>query len=273
MNILYIGDIVGKPGRKAVQKILPQLRKDKNIDLVVANADNLSSTGRGASDHGLEVIMQAGVDFFTSGDHFWKHRDVVQMIDNGTYPVIRPANYPPGALGKGWGEFDLGAAGKVVIINLMGRVFIRDLVDDPFRCIYFILQKYPRDEYKTILVDIHAEATSEKMALGWYLDGRVSAVVGTHTHVPTADAGLLQKGTAYVSDIGMTGPFHSVLGVKTDTIISVQMHQTPHKFEVEEEGPVDFRSIFIQTDSDGNATHIERLDQRLLPDLKTNMVM
>lgn len=272
MNILYIGDIVGNPGRKAVMKLLPKLRQEHDIDLVVANADNLSSTGRGASDHGLDLMFSAGVDFFTSGDHFWKFRDTVELIDQGHYAVIRPANYPPGAPAKGYDVIDLGAKGKVLIINLQGRVFMRDLTDDPFRVVDSILEKHPRDEYPTILVDVHAEATSEKVALGWYLDGRVSAVVGTHTHIPTADAGLLEQGTAYVSDIGMTGPFHSVLGVKSDTIISLQMHQTPHRFETEEEGPVDFRSVLITTDKQGQATAIQRLDHRLQPNSKTNKI-
>ena len=149
---------------------------------------------------------------------------------------------------------------------------MRDLTDDPFRCVDAILDKFSREDYKAILVDVHAEATSEKVALGWYLDGRVTAVVGTHTHIPTADAGLLNKGTAYTTDIGMTGPFESVLGVEKDTIISIQMHQTPHRFATEEEGPVDFRSVLIQTDNDGNAVNIERLDQRIQPSPKTNKI-
>jgi metallophosphoesterase (TIGR00282 family) len=272
MNILFIGDIVGNPGRKAVMKLLPQIKKDKEIDVVIANADNLSSKGRGASVHGIELMMQAGVDAFTNGDHVWKFPDFVEAIDNGSIPGIRPANYPSGAKGKGWLELDLGAKGKILLINLQGRVFMRDLTDDPFRCVDTILEKHPRDNNNAIWVDVHAEATSEKVALAWYLDGRVSAVVGTHTHIPTADATLLDQGTAYVSDIGMTGPFNSVLGVKTETIISIQMQQTPHRFETEEEGPVDFRSVFIQTDNNGNAAHIERLDLRIQPNSQSNKV-
>lgn len=272
MNILYIGDIVGNPGRKAVLKLLPQIKKEHNIDAVIANADNLSSKGRGASVHGIELMMQAGVDAFSNGDHVWKFPDFVEAIDEGRIPGIRPANYPHGAKGKGWLELDLGSKGKILLINLQGRVFMRDLTDDPFRCVDAILEKHNRDEYNAILVDIHAEATSEKVALGWYLDGRVTAVVGTHTHIPTADATLLQNGTAYVTDIGMTGPFNSVLGVKTETIISIQMHQTPHRFETEEEGPVDFRSVLIKTDDLGNAIRIERIDRRVEPNIKTNKI-
>ncbi len=272
MNILYIGDIVGNPGRKAVMKLLPQIKQDKHIDAVIANADNLSSKGRGASVHGIELMMQAGVDAFTNGDHVWKFPDFIDALDEGSVPGTRPANYPSGAKGKGWLEVDLGAKGKILLLNLQGRVFMRDLTDDPFRCVDALLEQHPRDEYQAVLVDVHAEATSEKVALGWYLDGRVSAVVGTHTHIPTADATLLNQGTAYVTDIGMTGPFNSVLGVKTETIISIQMHQTPHRFETEEEGPVDFRSVLIQTDTNGNATHIERLDQRIEPNSKTNKI-
>ena len=272
MNILYIGDIVGNPGRKAVMKLLPQIKKDKEIDVVIANADNLSSKGRGASVHGIELMMQAGVDAFSNGDHTWKVPDFVEAMDEGRIPAIRPANYPSGAKGKGFMELDMGAKGKVLVINLQGRVFMRDLTDDPFRCVDSILEKHARDEYQAILVDVHAEATSEKIALGWYLDGRVSAVVGTHTHIPTADAGMLNEGTAYVTYIGITGPFNILHDVKTETIISIQMQQTPHRFETEEEGPVDFRSVLIKTDSTGAATAIERLDHRIEPNSKTNKI-
>lgn len=271
MNILFIGDIVGNPGRKAVMKVLPGLRRELAIDLVVANADNLSSKGRGTSVHGVELMQSAGVDFFTNGDHAWKDRDFVERLNDRHFPCIRPGNYPDGNSGRGWDIVDLGAKGKVLIINVQGRAFMRDLVNDPLRYVDMVLEQHRSEDFAAILIDNHAEATSEKWALGWYVDGRVTAVVGTHTHVPTADATLLYNGTAYVSDIGMTGPFDSVLGVEKETIISIQLLQTPHKFETQEEGPVDFRSVLITTDN-GKAVSIERIDQRIEPDPQTHKI-
>jgi metallophosphoesterase (TIGR00282 family) len=273
MNILFIGDIVGNPGRKAVQNILPKLRKELELDLVIANADNLSSRGRGASVHGVELMIQAGVDFFTNGDHTWKDREFVEKLDDKNFPCIRPGNYPPGNAGRGWDIIDLGAKGRVLIINVQGRVFMRDLTDDPLRYVEAILDQHSQDFFNAILIDNHAEATSEKWALGWYVDGRATAVVGTHTHVPTCDQCLLDEGTAYVSDLGMTGPWRSVLGVQKDTILRTQQLQTPQKFETEEEGPVDFRSCLIKTDQNGKALSIERVDRRVEPDSKTNKIL
>lgn len=272
MNILFIGDIVGNPGRKAVMQLLPGLRKELNINLVVANADNLSSKGRGTSVHGVELMESAGVNFFTNGDHAWKDREFTERLQDKNFPCIRPGNYPPGNAGRGWDIVDLGADGKVLIINVQGRAFMRDLVDDPMRYVDAVLDQNKNEDLAAIVIDNHAEATSEKWALGWYLDGRVSAVVGTHTHVPTADATMLYKGTAYVSDIGMTGPFDSVLGVDKQTIISIQLLQTPHKFETQELGPVDFRSVLIRTDGSGKALSIERVDRRIEPDSKSTKI-
>lgn len=271
MNILMIGDIVGNPGRKAVMNLLPKLRQELELDLVVANADNLSSKGRGTSVHGVELMQAAGVDFFTNGDHAWMDRDFVSHLDDKNFPCVRPGNYPPGNLGRGWDVVDLGPKGRVLIINVQGRAFLRDLVDDPLRYVDEVLAENKDEEYVAILVDNHADATSEKWAMGWYLDGRVTAVVGTHTHVPTADQCILDEGTAYVTDLGMTGPWRSILGVQKETIISIQKLQTPHKFETEEEGPVDFRSVLIKT-SDGKAASIERVDRRIEPDPKTHKI-
>lgn len=266
MKILFIGDIVGNPGRKAVMKLLPGLRKELNIGVVLANADNLSSKGRGASVHGIELMQSAGVDFFTNGDHAWKDREFVERLNDKNFPCLRPGNYPPGNAGRGYDVIDLGSKGQVLVINVQGRAFMRDLVDDPLRYVDQVLEETKGQDFAAILIDNHAEATSEKWALGWYVDGRVSAVVGTHTHVPTADTTLLYEGTAYVSDIGMTGPFDSILGVDKETIISIQLLQTPHKFETQENGPVDFRSVLIEVDDNGRATSIERIDRRLEPD-------
>jgi metallophosphoesterase (TIGR00282 family) len=252
-------------------QLLPGLRQELEVDLVVANADNLSSKGRGASVHGVELMIQAGVDFFTNGDHAWKDREFVERLNDKNFPCLRPGNYPPGNAGRGWDVIDLGAKGRVLIINVQGRAFMRDLVDDPLRYVNAVLEQHKGEDLAAILIDNHAEATSEKWALGWYVDGRATAVVGTHTHVPTADATLLHDGTAYVSDLGMTGPFDRVLGVSKETIISIQLLQTPHKFETQEEGPVDFRSVLIKTEN-GRATSIERVDRRIEPDSKTNKI-
>jgi metallophosphoesterase (TIGR00282 family) len=272
MNILFIGDIVGNPGRKAVQRLLPNLRQEHQIDLVVANADNLSSKGRGTSIHGVELMQAAGVDFFTNGDHAWKDREFVERLNDTNFPCIRPGNYPPGNAGRGWDIIDLGAKGRVLVINVQGRAFMRDLTDDPMRYVDEVLTQHQDDHFAAILIDNHAEATSEKWALGWYVDGRVSAVVGTHTHVPTCDTYILDQGTGYVSDLGMTGPWRSVLGVEVATIVRIQQLQTPQKFETEEEGPVDFRSVLIRIEN-GKTIDITRIDQRINPDPKSNKIL
>ena len=254
MKILFIGDIVAQPGRKAVEKVLPTLRSSDSIGLCLANAENLAH-GRGATEGVIRDMMKVGVDYFTGGDHLFWQKGIEDVIDS--LPVIRPANYPEGTSGKGYAVIDLGAKGRVLLINLMGRAFFNLSTDDPFRAADRILKEHEGEKFEAIVVDFHAEATSEKMALGFYLDGRVTAVVGTHTHVPTCDCFVMPKGTMYVSDIGMTGNIDSVLGVKKEIIIKQMMSSMNQKFEWEEEGRTAFRSVLIDTDK----KEISRVDK------------
>jgi len=249
-----IGDIVARCGRRAVKEVLPGLRKEKKIDLVVANCENVSH-GLGFREEHIEALKDAGVDFFTSGDHVWDIRDSIHLLNKKKFPVIRPANFPPGVPGEGYREITAGKQ-KILIINLIGRVFLKDDYDDPFRLADQIIKK---SKARIILVDFHAEATSEKSALGWYLDGRVSAVMGTHQHVPTCDYRMLPKGTAFASDVGMTGNYNSVIGVSPESVIPKYLTQMPMRFEWEE-GKYIFNAIMIEVDEkSGKAKRIERI--------------
>lgn len=263
-----IGDIFAKPGRKTVAKILPKLRKEKKIDFVVANAENIHH-GKGASDAKIKELINCGVDFFTSGNHIWKIRDIYEFLDDPNYPLIRPANYPEGAHGRGYSVVDIpGTDLNVSIINLMGRVYMPFNLDDPFRKADQILQEIASRKYvlgqnlAAILVDFHAEAASEKIALGHYLDGRITAICGTHTHIQTADELILPGKTAYLSDLGMTGVIDSVIGVRKDIIIEGFLKQTPVRHEMAE-GETVFGALLIDTDKKtGLAKKIERIQIR-----------
>lgn len=256
MKILFIGDIVASPGRDAVKELLPDLRDELTPDIVIANAENLTH-GRGASTQHLEEMQNAGVDFFTGGDHTFWLGSLEDEIDN--LPYVRPANYPPGTPGDGHRLVDLGSKGNILIINLMGRVFIGNPIDDPFRKADEILESYADKKVDAIVVDFHAEATSEKHALAFYLDGRVDAIVGTHTHVPTCDTRVFPKGTIYVTDVGMCGNIDSVLGVKKEIILKKTLTGLNQRFEWETTGKKAFRSVIIDT----REKTIERVDKYL----------
>ena len=256
MRILFIGDIVAGAGRKAVNQVLPGIIKEHNIEYVIANCENLSH-GRGISPETINEMQTAGVNFFTGGDHLFWQKDTEDFIDN--LPVIRPANYPSAVAGIGHKLIDLGSKGNLLIINLMGRVSFNQttsFLEDPFTKADEILKFYEGSNVTYTVIDMHAEATSEKMAFGFYMDGRVDAIVGTHTHVPTCDNMLLPKGTMYVSDIGMTGNIDSVLGVKKEIIIRLQLTAMNQKFEWETTGRKAFRSVILDTE----AKKIDRLD-------------
>lgn len=265
MKILLIGDVFAKPGRQALARTLPGLKKDYQIDFVVANAENLHH-GKGVSDAMINELKGYGVDYFTGGNHIWKVAEIVPLLDKPDYPLLRPANYPPGTPGRGYAVAELpGDLGKVAVISLMGRVFMPSHLDDPFRSADTILQKLKSDGLElgknlaAIVVDFHAEAGSEKMALAHYLDGRVSVVYGTHTHIQTADEQLLPGGTAYITDLGMTGTIDSIIGVKKEIIIEGFLRQTPVRHEIAE-GPVRFGALFVETDAkNGLASRIERI--------------
>jgi len=259
MRILFIGDIVSRLGRNAVRFFLPTLRKSDRVDLVFANVENLAG-GRGATRTVVEEILGYGVDFCTSGDHIFFREEFRDEI--AELPVLRPANYPDDTPGKGFELLDLGKD-KVLLVNLLG-LSVGDNVSCPFRTIDRILEEYGRDALT--VVDFHAENTSERRAMGFYLDGRVSVVFGTHTHVPSADEQLLPRGTAYVTDLGMCGARDSVLGVDKEIIIERFKYPYRRRFEWVREGPAVFNSVLVELGDDGKALRIERVDRELTDD-------
>ncbi len=248
MNILFIGDIFAKPGRETVKKLLKGYRQEQNIDLVIANAENMKH-GKGVTEDNINEMKAAGVDFFTSGNHIWKDKEVIPLLDNRNIPLIRPANYPAGTPGSGYRIVETPSMKRVLVINLLGRLFMPVDLDCPFRTVDNILSDTSHEQIDAIFVDFHAETTSEKYALGHYLDGRVTAVIGTHTHVPTADAQILPKGTAFQCDVGFTGPADSVIGVKKEIIIENFLTQMPVRHEIAE-GPTVFNAVKVESNED-----------------------
>lgn len=254
MKILFIGDVVARPGRRYVQELLPDLIKKHNIDFTIANAENMAG-GRGATVKTLEELMDVGVDFFTSGDHIFWQKGFEHEIDN--LPIIRPANFSEKQPGVGHKVVDGGKLGNILIINLMGRLsFNNTFVSDPFKMADEILKEYESEDIEFSILDFHAEATSEKAALGFYLDGRINAVLGTHTHVPTCDQRALPNGTLFITDIGMTGVVDSVLGVEKEIIIEQFLSGMNQRFEWENTGTKAFRSVLLDTQQNS----IERID-------------
>ncbi|MGO0122753.1 TIGR00282 family metallophosphoesterase [Desulfothermobacter acidiphilus] len=254
LRILLIGDIVGRPGRRAVKEKLPLLRQRYQPDLVVANGENAAG-GNGLTPAVAQELFAAGIDVLTGGNHIWDKREIFSLLDEETR-IVRPANYPPGAPGMGYGIFPAGEH-KVAVANLCGRVFMADL-DCPFRLMEALLEEI-RARTPLVVVDFHAEATSEKMAFGWYLAGKVTAVIGTHTHVQTADERILPGGTAYITDVGMTGPRDGVIGMKREVIIEKFLSQLPRRFEVAP-GPYQLNACLVTADApSGQALSIERV--------------
>jgi metallophosphoesterase (TIGR00282 family) len=254
LKILAIGDIIGKPGRNAVKEILPALCGERNIDLVIGNGENAAG-GLGLTPGTAEELFDSGIDVITSGNHIWAHSEIIPYLDS-ELAILRPLNYPPTNPGRGY-----LLKNNVLIVNLVGRVFMGH-VDCPFRAMDQLLIGFERKSVP-IIVDFHAEATSEKVAMGRYLDGRVSAVLGTHTHVGTADARILPGGTAYVTDIGMVGPTDSVIGDDPDSVIKRFLTQIPSRLSVGK-GEVSFDAILIEVDEKtAKAVDIGRI-QRLV---------
>ena len=255
MRVLMIGDVVGRPGRKAVSTLLPDLRREHDLDLVIANGENASG-GFGINYKNAQELYDSGVDVITSGNHIWDQRDIIEHLDSDM-PILRPLNYPADTPGRGYLVFN-----DVLVINLIGRLFVGTF-DCPFRGIDRVLDEM-NGKVNAIIVDLHAEATSEKEAMGWYLDGRVSVMAGTHTHVPTADTRILPKGTAYVSDLGMVGALESTIGAEPEAVLARFLTQTPRRLKVEESGPMRFNSVLIELDdSSGKASCIRRLDMKI----------
>ncbi len=242
VKVLFVGDIVGKPGRRALRMWLPQLMEKHQIDLVIANGEN------GAGGFGLTraialEILNTGVDVITSGNHIWDKKEFLPVLDQ-MERVIRPANYPPGVPGKGWLKVRTPSGIPVVVLNLEGRIFMEPL-DCPFRKADEVVRTYPDT---IVVVDFHAEASSEKMAMAWHLDGRVSALVGTHTHVQTADEQILPSGTGYITDVGMTGPSLSIIGMKPQDPLKRFLTHLPSRFEVAK-GPVQINALLVEINS------------------------
>jgi len=250
-----IGDIVGRPGRTIIRQLLPLIIKQYEVDFVIANGENAAG-GNGITQKTAQELFISGIDFITTGNHVWDNKDVFNII-NEEPRLIRPANYPAETPGKGYQTVLIKNYLPVTIINLAGRTFMPTL-DCPFKTVEKILAKVENDS-KIIVVDFHAEATSEKLAMGWFLDGKVSLVAGTHTHVQTADERIFPKGTGYITDLGMTGPFDSILGVDKDKVIQKFIAQLPVKFEVAK-GPVQLNAIVVDIDEKtGKTINIERI--------------
>lgn len=253
MRILFVGDVVGRPGRDAVAALLPVLKPELGVDFTIVNGEN-SAGGAGLTAEIARELREAGADVITNGNHVWDQRSFLKDIDGLDY-CIRPVNLAPGNPGRGW-----VIARDVLVINALGRTFMNP-VDDPFRAVDAVLTELGDRAPVVKVVDWHAEATSEKIAIAWHLDGRVSAVVGSHTHVPTADARVFPKGTAHVTDTGMVGPRDSVLGVDPEIIVARFLDGIPRRFEVAG-GPVQFNSVLIDVDeTTGRARSIARVDR------------
>lgn len=250
MLILVIGDIVGQPGRQAVHKLLPELRQKYGLDMIIANAENAAG-GFGLTPAIAEELFDVGVKIITSGNHIWAQKEIIPYLDEGM-PILRPLNYPPGVPGRGY-----IITGQGMVVNLMGRTFMTDL-DCPFQAMDKLLAEL-KDKPPVIIVDFHAEATSEKVAMGRYLDGRVSAVLGTHTHVGTIDTQIFPRGTAYVTDIGMTGPMDSIIGDEAESVIQRFLTGMPHRLSVGKGKPM-LNAVVVEVAEDsGRAINIERI--------------
>lgn len=255
MRLLFIGDVVGQPGREAVKALLPALVARYEVDFAIANGENAAG-GMGITAAVAEELLQAGVDVLTTGNHVWRQRDALRLLEQEPR-VLRPANYPPGAPGRGAEVYQTEHSGPIGVLNLLGRTFMQPL-DCPFRAADREIEAL-RGRTSVIIADIHAEATSEKLAMGWYLDGRASAVIGTHTHVQTADERVLPQGTAYITDVGMTGPRDSVLGVRVEGIVQRFLSGLPCRFEVAS-GAQALNAVVVDINPEtGTANSIERV--------------
>jgi metallophosphoesterase (TIGR00282 family) len=260
LRLLFVGDVIGKPGRRAVQNILPRLVDHHRTDYVVVNIENAAG-GFGVTPEVLEEFSDLPIDCFTSGNHIWDKREAYDLLDRNRR-LLRPANYPEGNPGRGVYIGETAGGIPVAVLNLEGRVFMSDL-DSPFLVADRLLAQLDRNKIKVVFVDFHAEATSEKQAMGFYLDGRVSAVVGTHTHVPTADERVLPNGTALQTDVGMTGPYESIIGMRADKVLKRFILQTPSSFEVAKRDVRLAAALLDIDEKTGKARGIERL---LIPD-------
>jgi len=255
MLLLVVGDVHGRPGRRILKERLPRLRARYDARFIIANGENAAG-GAGLSREVAEEIFAAGVDIITGGNHIWQHRDAFELLD-AEARIVRPLNYPPGVPGRGTTVATSKDGVAVAVLNLQGRVFMPE-VDDPFRMVRAEIEGV-RERARVVVLDFHAEATSEKIAMGWYLDGEISALIGTHTHVQTADERILPKGTAYISDVGMTGPRDGVIGMDRERILERFLTSLPVRFEVAP-GPAQLNAVAVDVDEEtGKARRIERI--------------
>lgn len=262
MNILVIGDIVGKPGRKAVKTLLSGIQSQYNIEFTIANGENAAG-GKGLTRDVMNELLSAGIDVLTMGNHVWDNKDIFSVIDDEPR-LIRPVNYPGFCPGQGYHIYSAGYNRKVAVINVSGRVFMPSL-DCPFRTVEEVVSEV-KDKCDLIFIDIHAEATSEKLAFAYYFDGKVSAVLGTHTHIQTADERILPAGTAYITDLGMTGPVDSILGMDKNLVIDKFLTQRPVRFEVAK-GRTQLEGVVIEVDENTNTVvKIDRISYHNLPE-------
>lgn len=256
VNLLCIGDVVGRPGRFVVSQALPDLVRQHDVHCVICNAENIAG-GSGLTPQLFEKLRRYGVDLITLGDHVYRRQEIIPVMERSDR-IVKPANLPVTAPGRNFAVYETRLGPKVAVVSLLGRLFMRPPTDCPFTAIDRILKQIP-PEVKIVVVDMHAEATSEKVAMGWHLDGRVSLVYGTHTHIPTADERVLPNGTAYITDLGMTGPYDSVLGRRKDRVLRAMITSIPTPFDVAED---DARlcGVLAQVDgATGRAVHIERI--------------
>lgn len=260
MKILFLGDIVGNSGREALFKLLPQIKSEYKIDFTIANAENAAG-GAGITAPVAEELFKLGCNVLTTGDHIWDRQEIVEMLGREKF-LLRPLNFPAEAPGVGWCVYGLSSGIKVAVVCVLGRVFMKPLLDCPFKTMRDVLPKL-RELSSIILVDIHAEATSEKIALAYFLEGRVSAVVGSHTHVQTADERILPEGTAFITDLGMCGPCDSVIGQKKEKIIERYLTGMPTRFEVAT-SDIQLQGVVLDIDEKtGKANSIERLQRKV----------
>lgn len=256
MNLLFVGDVVGQAGRRVLLSNLAALRQRLKLDLVVVNTEN-AAAGFGVTEKIAKEFLTHGVDVLTTGNHVWDKKETLEYI--ATEPrLLRPHNYPPGTPGSGWYVAHTAAGTAVGILNVMGNVFMTPNLDCPFACVDQVLKQRP-PALKAVLLDFHAETTSEKMAMGWFVDGRVSAMVGTHTHVPTADERVLPGGSAYISDVGMTGCYDSVIGMEKEKVLKRFVHKLPERFEAAE-GKGTLCAVLVAIDEgNGKSSGIQRI--------------
>lgn len=257
IRVLLLGDIVGVPGRFIFQKHVKNLQEKYKYDVLIVNGENSASDGRGITPKIMNFFKHHGVTVVTSGNHIWQKKDIAHYLANNR-DLLRPANFPASCPGVGVATFSVGSY-TIGVINVQGRVFMRELLSCPFRAVESAIS-FLQSKTNSIIIDMHAETSSEKMGLAYFVDGQVSAVVGTHTHVQTADERILPKGTAFITDLGMSGALNSMIGMKKEPIIQHMLTQMPVKFEVETTGPLLLTGALITIDAQtGKATHIERV--------------